>query len=174
MSRFLTMKSQSAFIHTPHIAGYSVQAKLNASGLVTDALCRFFNLEISTGQSFQSKEIELIPPAASPLTGLLKYLHPIDDYHQKFSALIGQSDDLKSDKFRHIRTASPLRNEYHSIQLTNEAEDRFPEFVKIFKSTCQHQWRLKLKHGLSGKFLYLWHRCTACSECSHRLPVLSI
>lgn len=123
--------AKSAFIHTPHIAGYSIQAKLNASRLIAKSLCNFFNLKMPSVPVPRNKEtIDILPN--SSLAELLKQIHPINTYHQKFSKLIGQKEASKSNGFIRIRTTHPLRNEFKFIEVPNEAKEKFQSIKKLF------------------------------------------
>lgn len=125
--------AQNAFFHTPHIAGYSIQAKLNASRMVTEALCGFFNLNQQKKSSPQKQRVTNLPPTAS-IAGLVGHLHPIKKYHQKFSKLIGQSNQKKRSGFSTIRTSHPLRNEYQYLRLPDDIRESFPIFEVLCKN----------------------------------------
>lgn len=124
--------AQNAFIHTPHIAGYSVQAKLNASNIVAQTLCKYFNLQQLRVESFHQQNVKNVQDV-STLDKLLSCLHPIKTYHQKFYKLIGQSSRKKKNGFGTIRTTHPLRNEYRHLRLPNNIEERFPIFETLRK-----------------------------------------
>ncbi len=119
----------NAFIHTPHIAGYSVQAKLKASKLVANALCDYFDLRKTALESTQSKLPIKVSESVASLSDLLNCLHPVKDYHQKFSKLIGKPNKVKGTGFNKLRTTHPLRYEYNFLSLPAS----FHSFNEIFK-----------------------------------------
>lgn len=117
---------EKAFIATPHIAGYSQQAKIMATVSVMKQLNTFFNLPTSSIEALKDQWMqELVPPlpedlqseqAHYPVPGqlmqeylqydrLLKQglLHPTEDQAQDSAAY-----------FRYLRTSLPYRLEYAS------------------------------------------------------------
>ncbi|MBR1631848.1 MAG: 4-phosphoerythronate dehydrogenase [Paludibacteraceae bacterium] len=78
---------QHALIATPHIAGYSMQGKANASTCCIRALSRFFHLGLDTWTA---------PPAPAPL-------RPYDIMHD--DRMLRQSPD----SFEALRSSYPLR-----------------------------------------------------------------
>ena len=95
---------QSAYIGTPHIAGYSADGKANATRMALQALCKHFHL---------SAQFEIHPP------------HPIlpkdfSSWNTKEKALFlynpyNDSEPLKKhpERFEHYRGNYPLRRELH-------------------------------------------------------------
>lgn len=117
--------AKQAFIATPHIAGYSEQAKLNASRLVCEKLCRFFHLDMPTNDLLsQAKNIELAHLKYS-LGQLLSRLHPIREYDAILRDLMNRED--KATLFSKLRTDRPYRYEYSYMNLDDEFLDRFKE-----------------------------------------------
>lgn len=89
------------FIGTPHIAGYSADAKVNATRMTLDSFCRFFNL---------SCEYEITPPP--PLYPVLKGKSREDRLLEIYNPMI-DDEALKSDpsRFEYLRGHYPLRRE---------------------------------------------------------------
>ncbi len=118
--------AQNAFIKTPHIAGYSLQAKHNASATIAAALGEHFSLQMPKLPSPVKKDTVKPPSAITTIAALLNYLHPIKEYDRKFSSLIGTSEIEKKSGFSQIRTSHPLRHEYPFIKCPSTLLDRFP------------------------------------------------
>ncbi len=92
---------KETFIGTPHIAGYSADAKVNATRMALDAFCRFFNL---------SYDHKLVPPP--PLNPVLKSRTPEDRLLEIYNPM-NDNDLLKSDpsQFEYLRGHYPIRRE---------------------------------------------------------------
>lgn len=120
---FNTEVAEQAFMATPHIAGYSEQAKLNATDKLVEQCCRYFELSYQRpGQFFRNKNISLSKKELT-LTEILLKLHPVGEYDGALRKLIGKKD--KAMLFSRLRTGHPLRFEYPNIELTG-----YPEAMK--------------------------------------------
>jgi|TARA_R100000388_G_scaffold95032_1_gene86018 erythronate-4-phosphate dehydrogenase len=126
---FNTEVAKHAFIATPHIAGYSEQAKVNATKMICDQMADFF--ELSSGSlNYQ------IPPRTEDLahiqydlTKIITRLHPILGYDKALRDLIGRPD--RKVLFRNLRNEWPYRFEYSSLRIRQGLLDEFPELKKI-------------------------------------------
>lgn len=117
--------AERAFIATPHIAGYSEQAKLNASKMVCEHLCKFFGLNCPPVKDLYAiKSIELASLNYS-LNDLLLRLHPIKEYDAVLRNLFFRSD--KSKLFAKLRTDRPFRYEYGFLELEENLKNKFRE-----------------------------------------------
>ncbi|MDX1672201.1 MAG: NAD(P)-dependent oxidoreductase, partial [Balneolaceae bacterium] len=89
---FNDLAAAKAFVKTPHIAGYSVQAKLNATRMVVRAMTDRYELSLPDQRpeppveeiAFTDRELDTIP-----LSGILNRIHPINTYQDEMEALIG-------------------------------------------------------------------------------------
>ncbi len=125
--------ARRAFIKTPHIAGYSVQAKQRASQMIAEATARHFSPEY--------KPAEQIPPEADTngkvqqhrpdtfwsLTDALTHYHPIKDYDTRLKMLIGRNREVKIIGFNRIRTDQPLRQEFFYLDINNVLKKKYPD-----------------------------------------------
>ncbi len=117
--------AKRAFISTPHIAGYSEQAKLNASRMISEQFCHFFGLEVPTlDQVYERKNIELAHLSYS-LSQLLSRLHPIEEYDAVLRDLISRED--KGTLFSKLRTDRPYRFEYSYLDLDSKYLEKYRE-----------------------------------------------
>lgn len=120
--------ANECFIATPHIAGYSEQAKLNASRIICEELCDYFDLpKIKNGYKVKTQIPEI--SFHSSLTPILKSVHPIIDYDKKLRSLINSPDKIA--RFRNLRTNHPFRNEYSQISLDKDLLALHPDLVKL-------------------------------------------
>lgn len=110
---FWDVAAENAFIATPHVAGYSKQAKLQASRLVVDEMCRFFG-----GNSHEpvSEANSLMTPAELPeeetVASFLWKHSNIRYYDEKLRTFIGQNDAEKAGNFAKLRSETETRHEF--------------------------------------------------------------
>lgn len=119
--------AQQAFLKTPHIAGYSVQAKQNASKFIADALIKHFDL--SSPPSASNEEIQNFRKNIDhyrDLSGLLTQLQPIRKYESKLQNILNKYPQKRAKKFNKLRAQFPLRKEFDHIRLPKSYFDRFP------------------------------------------------
>ncbi len=122
---FNTNIAQQAFISTPHIAGYSEQAKLNATQLLVEKLSEKFGIELeSPTQLFEGKSLALADLDYS-LRELLLRLNPLKEYDAALRDLISRPD--KELLFSKLRVDRPYRNEYSYLKISNHLVDKFKE-----------------------------------------------
>lgn len=131
---FLDALAQKSLIATPHIAGYSIQAKQRAADQLVSALCQEFDLESPVRPKPDPLAQPLSPPGLTEsanrpqgLRQILPLLHPIKDYDRLFRKMIGKSADEKRIQFQEIRTGYPLRQEYSSISLPSRLLEQHPQ-----------------------------------------------
>ena len=131
--------ARNAFIKTPHIAGYSVQAKERASELAANALLNHFGLKKPQNQRVEgSRVLNTDVSAFDSLSSLLTELHPIREYERKLENIIAEDPGGRGEKFNELRANFPLRQEFRHIYLPPAYFDRFPVLRKLdFKSTEQ-------------------------------------
>lgn len=119
--------AQKAFIKTPHIAGYSIQAKENASKFIADKLINFFDLKAPDRE--QKEEKITVNTALSEIdsfSSLLTDLHPIKEYEKRLTAIIRKNPEKRGELFNKLRAKFPLRQQFPNIYLPAAYFDRFP------------------------------------------------
>lgn len=95
---------ENSVLATPHVAGYSLQGKANATTMVISAIARRFALPI---EGWYPEEVT---PTKTQLVGWEQMCDSIDSYYP----ISEESDYLKShpEEFEKIRNSYAYRNEY--------------------------------------------------------------
>jgi len=110
-----------AFIATPHIAGYSEQAKLNASRLVIEKISKISGFEIAPYQNLYSlKNLDLADLNYSDYELLLR-LNPLREYDADLREIASRPD--KITLFRKLRVDRPYRFEYPYTKINKNSND---------------------------------------------------
>ncbi|MDX1640773.1 MAG: 4-phosphoerythronate dehydrogenase [Balneolaceae bacterium] len=130
---FSDKSASQAFIATPHIAGYSREAKWMASEIVVRKMHEFFGKTyLPPVQNEKPVEVDLAGPEGVTFADFLWKNHKIDHYDEKLRNLIGLPDKEKARKFADLRSNTETRFEFRTIieQYTNS--NKLPDQVKIF------------------------------------------
>ncbi len=118
---FNTELAKAAFIATPHIAGYSEQAKLNATLFLLEKLAKELELTaLNKDHLYTQKKIKLASLSYSLYEVLLR-INPIKEYDAELREISSRSN--KSLLFQKLRTDRPLRFEYPYLCLENNSFD---------------------------------------------------
>jgi erythronate-4-phosphate dehydrogenase len=124
--------ARQAFIRTPHIAGYSIQAKQNASKFIADALIDHFDLQPPRMETNNQKIIfDRNPDEFASLSSLLAELHPIKKYEQHLQKIIKNHPRKRSELFNKLRAEFPLRQQFSQIHLTEPYFDQYPTLKRL-------------------------------------------
>lgn len=127
---FADATASQAFLATPHIAGYSVEAKRKATEMMCSQLHRFWGLPDPDPAEPDPVRVS-VPIGELSLSGVLRHLHPAFSYDASLRKLIGCSDRKKKPAFLRLRQETPLRNEFPGIRLPAVVADRFPVLGKL-------------------------------------------
>jgi erythronate-4-phosphate dehydrogenase len=122
---FNIQAARNAFLTSPHIAGYSLQAKYRAVYMICRQLSDYF------GFSLNRTDILHASPApgvfmAETLGQVLLQIHPIGQYHEFMGSLLKTGDRERGRKFGKLRNAIPLRDEYPYLGLDPDMIQKFP------------------------------------------------
>lgn len=119
--------AQQAFIKTPHIAGYSIQAKANASKIVADALLHYFKLDPpDSGKEENSRVVRKDISEFKSLSSVLTALHPIKKYEDELENIICNYPEEREIRFNQLRAEFPLRQEFAHTYLPSTYFAKFP------------------------------------------------
>jgi erythronate-4-phosphate dehydrogenase len=123
--------ARRAYIKTPHIAGYSLQAKRRASQMLAEALTAHFEIPGKIPALESPPQKRQPPQKFWSLTDVLTYYHPILDYETRFRMLIGRKPAAKKDGFLSIRTSHKLRDEFSYLQAPARLIENFPALIEL-------------------------------------------
>ncbi len=125
--------ARDAFIATPHIAGYSKQAKRKASEMVVKEMVRFFGLnrDIPASAGATIPVFDLPADQRSFADVLWKHTN-VKHYDLELRKLIGLDDDEKALKFARLRSETDTRHEFSAMMdSSNQAAD-LPKEMSVF------------------------------------------
>lgn len=129
--------AKNAFITTPHIAGYSKEAKWKASEIVVNKMCDHFGVK-NSGNSFELRSNPDGLPARSASFAEFLWQHSnLNVYDSAFKSLIGLDDREKAHRFAKLRSETETRFEFKAMLNAYENRDRLPDEVSIFTDSGQ-------------------------------------
>lgn len=123
--------ARCAYLKTPHIAGYSVQAKERATQMIVQSMIDHFKLDSQIGEITRQPTNRSVPSTFWSLTDAITHYHPIEDYKTRLMMLIGRSEEEKVAGFNEIRTGHPLRDELHCFSVPKEVREKFPALASL-------------------------------------------
>jgi len=125
---FSSRMSRMALLATPHIAGYSVQAKDNATRMMMEALAKTFELPYDKHDLSGKQESQSITFSEDKTLGsLLTSINPILKYDEELRSIAALPDAERADAFRKLRTDRPFREEYRMFSVDGDVCKRHPE-----------------------------------------------
>jgi len=125
-------------IGTPHIAGYSLDGKLNATFMVCKKLCKILN------KDFKIKKEKILPPLNKELkiypenenlleilnSVVLKIYNPVYD-HQRLIKMLNLKPEKRGRYFEYLRQNYPVRREFSNFcPVLNDCPERIREVLK--------------------------------------------
>jgi len=124
--------ADQTFIGTPHIAGYSEQAKDNATRIVVDAMLNHFGLDIhKSNRNKNARMVKKNIESFSSLSKLLTYIHPIREYEARLKDIIAHHSDERGTHFNKLRAEFPLRQEFSQTYLPESYIERYPVLEQL-------------------------------------------
>jgi erythronate-4-phosphate dehydrogenase len=125
--------AENSFIATPHIAGYSREAKFRASQMVIEEMCTVLNMEPKTALNSAPFDPENAYLEASvSFSEFMWQNNQIELYDSELRQLIGLPDDEKSEKFASLRAETPTRYEYQTILKFLDTDAPIPDEFRVF------------------------------------------
>ena len=129
---FRDSSARQSWIATPHIAGYSEQAKHRATWMVCRSMAENLELKLPKAPHYQPQYVD---PGNSQepksLADMLSRVHPIMKYDHALRGLIGLKSAPKSKKFAQLRVEKPFRFEYQWIQMPTRCITQYPVLNKL-------------------------------------------
>ena len=124
--------SGMAFLATPHIAGYSVQAKDNATRMMMEALSETFDLPFDNNNA-SGKEVSSATEANTDasLASILTSINPIRKYDKELRSIAGLPEKDRGTAFRKMRTDRPFREEYRMFSANSGICRKYPELQAL-------------------------------------------
>jgi erythronate-4-phosphate dehydrogenase len=128
-------------IGTPHIAGYSIDGKFNASFIVYKKLCKLLGIKPSINKSevfprtIIEKDISIRNDIFQTLYEIiLQIYNPLNDHNELIKITkIGTS--ARREYFEMLRKNYPFRREFTNYLLrVNTLDSHFKKYEEIFKS----------------------------------------
>lgn len=126
---FNVLVMEKAFIATPHIAGYSEQAKLNASKFLADKMARYFNFTLPNSDQLYEPKTMAFANLDFSLKDLCLKLNPLKDYDNALRNLVLQPN--KEDLFLKLRSEIPFRYEYPFLKVSSNDQAEFNTLIKL-------------------------------------------
>ncbi len=120
-----------SILATPHIAGYSVQAKDNATRMMMKPLADLFQLKCNNNISSEEAPFTLSDTDDASLASLLESINPIRGYDEELRSVTNLSDDERATAFRKMRTDRPFREEYRMFTANKELCKKHPYLVAL-------------------------------------------
>jgi erythronate-4-phosphate dehydrogenase len=115
--------ARRADLISPHIAGYSIQGKLNGTGQILAAFCRHFGLEKTAAVKFPVPEDHVIRMDGTPartieaeLNDCVRRSYAIDRDDSALRAFLGDPEFPKH--FDALRKNYPVRHEFAGFRIT--------------------------------------------------------
>lgn len=120
------------YLATPHIAGYSIQAKQNASKFVADALLKHFDM--AGNRKLPENRMQQVNDPVDHFNNfseLMEKLHPARRYETELRSILRNKSRIRGKLFNKLRAEFPLRNEFSHIRLPASYFERFPVLKKL-------------------------------------------
>ena len=126
--------AKKTLIATPHIAGYSREAKWRASEMVVSQLCDFFDLDYHPKEITEQFSVDKLSASAEmSFSDFMWKNNRVEYYDKKLRKLIGLPEQKKAEKFAALRSQTKTRFEYRSVLKTaEESGSPVPEKAGFF------------------------------------------
>jgi len=106
---------------TPHIAGYSVEAKINSTRSLLSQFCDFFGTqipdEIATGEKWESRQLDVADTNGSHCAQAIFAALPVDEIDRSFRSLLIDSTTQPAEAFDRLRRELAGRREFSAYRI---------------------------------------------------------
>ena len=130
---------QKVFVGSAHVAGYSLEGKINGTKMIYDALCRFTNQPNNWGPKLPTVENNIIDVSSvknleEKLHLIFKQIYNIEKDDSEMREMVEMDNDSKAAHFDKLRKEYPLRREFTSYTiLIKETDKRLNGLLEAFR-----------------------------------------
>ncbi len=108
-------------IATPHIAGYSLDGKLNGTRMMFDAISRFLNVDESWSENWnpevESPNLRLTSTGRDSLREAVFRAYPIQEDDARMRRMMESPQDQQGELFDRLRKEYPVRREFQNYRV---------------------------------------------------------
>lgn len=130
--RLSVNNARSAWLSTPHIAGYSRQSKYRGTRMSAEAINSFFGVSSRLQKELPAET--KFPDYSRYLSTaeLIRNLHPAFPIHENLQKIALEPDaDQRSSLFLNLRVQYPSPDEWQALEIPKSASERFPELAAL-------------------------------------------
>ena len=130
---------RKVLISSPHVAGYSLEGKVNGTKMIYDALCRFTNQLSDWEPKMPTVENNFIDVSSvkeleEKLRYIFRQIYKIETDDSEMRKMIGMEDDTRSAYFDKLRKEYPLRREFTNYTiLIDETDKQLKGILEAFR-----------------------------------------
>lgn len=120
---------QKVLIGSAHVAGYSLEGKVNGTKMIYDAICKFTNQLNDWEPKLSTVENNIIDMSSAKNLGeklhiIFKQIYNIEKDDSEMRKMIEMDKSLRSAYFDKLRKEYPLRREFTNYTVLIEANDK--------------------------------------------------
>ncbi len=120
---------QKMLIGSAHIAGYSLEGKVNGTKMIYDALCRFTSQLNDWEPKLPTVENNVIDMSSTKnleekLHLIFKQIYNVEKDDSEMREMIGMDNDSRAAHFDNLRKEYPLRREFNNYTVIIRREDK--------------------------------------------------
>ncbi len=126
-------------IGSAHVAGYSLEGKVNGTKMIYDALCRFTNQPNDWEPKLPTIENNIIDMSSAKnleekLHIIFKQIYNIEKDDSEMRKMFGMDESLRSTHFDNLRKEYPLRREFTNYTiLIKETDKQLKDILEAFR-----------------------------------------
>ncbi len=144
---------QKVFVGSAHVAGYSLEGKINGTKMIYDALCRFTNKPNDWEPKLPTVENNIIDVSSvknleEKLHIIFKQIYNVEKDDSEMREMVEMDNDSKAAHFDKLRKEYPLRREFTNYTiLIKETDKQLKGILETFR------FNIKIKLRISCFFL---------------------
>jgi erythronate-4-phosphate dehydrogenase len=130
---------QQVFIGSAHVAGYSLEGKVNGTKIIYDALCRFTKQRNDWEPKLPTVKNNIIDVSSAKnleekLHIIFKQIYNIEKDDSEMRKMFGMDESLRSTHFDNLRKEYPLRREFTNYTiLIKETDKQLKDILEAFR-----------------------------------------